>query len=150
MKPGFFFREAMRGSYWRVDAPTDERAIELRGTLRARDARRFLLDRVWHLDGEIDIEGFATNRPVDGTVTFRLFDERRMPYRARFVADDGRSYELRGQKEWTPIAPVDSISTLPASIYDDAGREFARVTLRFDVRNDVGRLLKSFRLSLRG
>ncbi len=148
MKPGFFFKEAMRGSYWRVDTPTAERAIELRAVLRARDVRQFVLDKTWQLEGEIDVEGFATKRPVEGTVVFRLLDERRMPYRARFVADDGRRYELRGQKEWTPIAPVESISTLPASIYDDEGREVARATLRFDVRNDTGALVKSFRLAL--
>lgn len=149
MKPGFFFREAMRGSYWKIDSPAEEHAIELHGILRARDVRRFALDKTWELEGEIDLEGFATKRPVQGSVAFRLLDERRMPYRARFVADDGRTYELRGQKEWSPIAPIESISTLPASIYDVDGREIARATLRFDVRNDVGRLVKSLRLSLR-
>jgi hypothetical protein len=40
------------------------------------------------------------------------------------------------------------MTVLPASLYDEAGEELARATLRFDVRSDLGRWLKSFRLHL--
>jgi hypothetical protein len=45
------------------------------------------------------------------------------------------------------------MTTLPASIYDADGKEFARAVLRFDVRGDLFKFIKSFRLkrpSLRG
>ena len=37
---------------------------------------------------------------------------------------------------------------LPASLYDASGEEIGRATLRFDLRADLGRWLKSFRVHL--
>ena len=148
MFPGFSFRETMSGSYWRLDAPTDEKAIAFRIEARAADLRRFARDKTWHITGTIDAEGLATARALDGTLVFKLVDERRLPYRFRFTGDDGRPYELSGQKEYSGLAPLESLTLLPASLYDEAGEEIARATLRFDARSDLGRWLKSFRLHL--
>jgi hypothetical protein len=150
MFPGFSFRETMSGSYWRLDAPAEERAISFTIDARARDLRRFARDRTWHITGSVDAEGLASRRPLDGTLAFRLVDERRLPYRFDFVGDDGQRYELSGQKEWSGLAPIESMTLLPASLYDQHGDEFARATLRFDARADLGRWLKSFRLHLFG
>jgi hypothetical protein len=40
---------------------------------------------------------------------------------------------------------VDTMTTLPASLYDAAGKEIARAVLRFDVRSDLKSFLRSFR-----
>jgi hypothetical protein len=147
---GFSFRESLRGNYWRLDAPTEERAIAFTIEARARDLRQFARDRMWRLNGRIDAEGLATRRPVEGTLGFKLIDEQRLPYRLRFQGDDGRAYELSGQKEWLGVAPIASMTTLPASLYDDKNEEIARATLRFDLRADWGRWMKSFRVHLLG
>lgn len=146
--PGFLFRETMSGSYHLLAHPTEERAIEFTIAVRASDIRRFAKDKTWAIDGEVELEGFASKRPLEGTLGFKLLDERRLPYRFTFVGDDGKRYELRGQKDFSPLAPVDSMTVLPASIYDAAGDEVGRATLRFDVRNDFGRWLRSFRVTL--
>lgn len=148
MFPGFSFRETMSGTYWRLDAPTEERAIAFTVEARAKSIRRFALDKTWSLTGSIDAEGLATARAVKGTLAFRLLDERRLPYRLAFTGDDGRSYELSGQKEWSGLSPIESLTTLPASLYGADGEEMARATLRFDVRSDLLVWLKSFRLHL--
>lgn len=148
MVPGFLFRETMSGSYHLLDSPTEERAIEFTIAVKARDLRRFARDKVWQIDGEVDLEGFAARRKLEGTLGFKLLDERRLPYRFTFTGDDGKRYEFRGQKDWSPIAPVDSMTVLPASIYDDGGKEVGRATLRFDLRNDFVSWLRSFRLKL--
>jgi len=148
MGPGFSFRETMSGSYWRLDAPTDERAITFHIEARAEDIRRFARDKVWRITGTIDAEGLATGRDIDGTLAFLLPDQRRLPYRFTFVGDDGRGYELSGQKEWSGLAPIESMTLLPASLYDTRGAEFARATLRFDLRADWARWMKSFRVHL--
>jgi hypothetical protein len=146
--PGFSFRETMSGSYWRLDAPTSERGISFTIEARARDLRRFVRDKTWHITGTVDVEGLASKRSLDGTLGFKLLEDRRLPYRFSFLGDDGRAYELSGQKEWSGLSPVGSMTLLPASLYDADGEEIARATLRFDLRSDLGRWMKSFRLHL--
>jgi hypothetical protein len=46
----------------------------------------------------------------------------------------------------TPLAIVEPFTTLSGSLYDDGRREIGRATLRFDLRSDIRKLLRSFRL----
>jgi hypothetical protein len=146
MLPGFSFREAMSGSYWLLDAPTEERAIALALEAYAPDIRRFAKDKTCRLRGTLDAEQMAAGRALEGSVAFRLIDEGRVPYRMAFTGDDGKHYELSGQKEWSSLAPLESITLLPATLYDQAGEEVGRATLRFDLRSDWARWMKSFRI----
>jgi hypothetical protein len=144
--PGFAFRESLAGSFHLLDAPADERAIALELEMRASALAAFVRERAWYVEGDLRAEGLAEHAPVKGTLGFRLFDEKRLPYRLGFDADDGKRYELRGQKDWTPIAPLESMTVLSASLYDEQSREVGRATLRWDLRNDLARTLASFRL----
>ena len=146
--PRLSFRERMSGSYWLLDAPTEERALTLSFEAHATEVGDFLRTRTWTLAGTIDAEGLAQGREVEGTLRFALIQERRIPYRFAFRGDDGCRYELCGQKEWTGLAPVTSLTLLPATLVDDRGGEVARATLRFDLRADVVDWVKSFRLRL--
>jgi hypothetical protein len=148
--PSLSFRERMSGSYWLLDTPTDERAITLSFEAHAADVSEFLRTRTWSLAGTIDAERLARRREVEGTLRFSLIEERRLPYRFAFRGDDGCRYELRGQKEWTGLAPVSSMTLLPATLLDERGQELARATLRFDLRADWAEWVKSFRLRLGG
>jgi hypothetical protein len=144
--PGFSFREELSGNYWRLEDPIDERAIRVELEARVGDARAFLQSRTGALSGRIDAEGLASGCAVEGNLLFRLLEERRSTYRFKFHGDDGGLYELCGQKEWNALAPLEALTLLPASIYDGAGQEIARATLRFDVRADWARWLTSLRL----
>jgi hypothetical protein len=148
MFPGLSFRETLNGSYWLLDEPTDERAIALALEVYTEDLRRLAASKTWSLRGTLDAEGLASARTVHGSLVFKLFDERRLPYRLAFTGDDGKRYELSGQKEWSGLAPLESITLLPASLYDETGEELGRATLRFDLRADWARWMKSFRISL--
>ncbi len=150
MFPGFSFRETMSGSYFMLAAPTDERAIAFTIEARASDVARFARDKTWGVRGTIDAEKLASGADLEGTLTFKLIDERRLPYRLAFRGDDGKRYELSGQKEWMGLQPIGSMTLLPASVYDEGGEEIARATLRFDLRSDWGRWLRSFRIHLLG
>lgn len=147
--PGLSFAEVLSGHYWRLDAPVDERAIrlDLRGTIP--DAAVFLRDKTLILSGTIDAEQLASAQKIEGTVHFKLLRERRVPYRCTFRGDDGRRYELFGDKEWNGLAPLESVTLLAASLYDEAGDEIARATLRFDLRADWAHWLGSARLLIR-
>jgi hypothetical protein len=138
----------MSGSYWLLAAPTEERAISFTIEARAGDVRRFARDRTWRITGTIDADGVASGRALEGTLAFKLLDERRLPYRFTFRGDDGGGYELSGQKEWSGLSPVVSLTLLPATLYDAGGKELGRATLRFDWRSDLGRWMKSFRVHL--
>ncbi len=146
MLPGLSFRQTLSGRYWRLDAPADERAICVTLHADARDVRAFARRKSWRITGIIEADGLATAKQLTGTVGSRLFEHRRLPYRLAFDGDDGRRYELSGQKEWSGLAPIASMSTLPASLYDEHGVEIARTTLRWDVRTDGVRCVRSLRV----
>jgi hypothetical protein len=142
---GLSFCQTLRGSYWLLDSPTDERAIALTIEASTGDVRAFARDRTWHVKGTIDAERLASGQTIEGALTFRLLDERRVHYRIAFRADDGRCYELSGQGEWSGFSPIASLTVLPASLYDDRGEETGRGSLRF-VRSEWARSIKSLRL----
>src|SRR5438309_379751 len=72
--------------------------------------------------------------------------ERRLPYDFTFRGDDDREYRFHGQKDVTMIALHDTMTTLPASLYDADGKEVGRAVLRFDVRGDLVKFLRSWKL----
>lgn len=146
MPLGFSFRETMSGSYWLLDAPTVERAIAFTVEALARDVRAFARDKTWRVSGVIDVEGIAASAPVGGKIVFRLLDERRISHQLEFVGDAGARYELVGQREFSGLSPLDSLTLLPASLCDDRGEEIGRATLRLDLRTDWAPWMKSLRL----
>jgi hypothetical protein len=150
VRPSLSFRETMHGTLWRLDAPTDERAVDVTLEARTGDLRDIPGDRTFRLRGTVDVERLATRAQAEGTLVFKLATERRLPYRVRFQGDDGRAYELSGQKEWLPFSPLESMTTLPATLYDDGGQEIARATLRFDLRHAWWPFLRSVRFHLLG
>lgn len=146
MRLGFRFTESMTGACHFLDTPVEERAIRFTITARAANVTRFLRDKVVDAEGEIDIEGFASSRPALGALVLKLIEDQRLRYDLSFEADDGKAYMLRGEQDVLFIAILDGMTTLPASIYDSAGKEVARAILRFDVKADLKALVSSFRL----
>ena len=120
---GFSFRQTMSGSYWLLDAPADDRAIAFTIEAATPDVRAFVRDKTWRITGKIDAERLASSKPLEGTLAFKLLDERRVAYRFTFEGDDGRRYELSGQEEWSGMSPIHSLTLLPASVYDEHGEE---------------------------
>lgn len=144
---GFRFHETMRGTYHFLDKPLDERAIAFSIAVETRGLRDFVSTRTAEIHGNVELDGFAKKTALTGTLAFKI-DERRLPYEFTFEADDGKTYKFRGQKDFSVFSVADSISTLPASLYDAEGKERGRALVRFDLRADTGKLLKSFRLRL--
>jgi hypothetical protein len=144
--PGLAFRETLSGNYWRLDAPTGVLAIAVTLDASAPDLVELARDRTFSVTGTVDAERLASGKPIAGTVALRFVQHGRIHYRLAFEGDDGCRYELGGQKEWSGLAPVESLTLLEGCIYDGSGEEMARATLRFDVRADWAAWLKSFRL----
>lgn len=142
----FEIREPLRGSYFLFDAQTETRAAEATLHVRGHVVRGALGDRKIDISGNVRFEKLAEDAALEGTIAFRLPDEGRLPYEFSFTGDDGRRYAVRGQKDFLPIGPASSLSTLPFSLYDDGETEIGRGTLRFDWRADYGKFLRSLRL----
>jgi len=148
--PGLSYRETMSGTYWRLDAPADERPIAFTIDVHARSLVDFARSRILEVTGTIDAERLARRKELKGAISFKLLSERRIPYRFSFKGDDGRGYELSGQREWSGLAPIASLTILPATLYDERGNEVGRATLRFDLRGQWASLMKSFRFRFGG
>jgi len=150
---GFQLAESMSGSYYLLDEPLRDHALRFRLRLGVNGLRRFLRERKVDAKGLIHVEGLAERAPegveLAGSLAMKLFDEKRIPYDLSFQGDNGRSYRLRGQRDFFMHDAVDSLTILPASLFDDAGLEIGRAVLRFDPKNDLGALVKSFRPRMR-
>jgi hypothetical protein len=147
---GFEVTESLSGSWYRLDDPTTDRAIRYTLKLGVAGIRRFMKERRLEAKGTIFIEGLAEGevdegRPLFGTIVWRLIDEKRVPYDLELQGDDGKHYRLRGQRDFFLHDAVDSLTVLPASIYDESGAELGRATLRFDARTELPKSLKSIR-----
>ncbi len=145
--PAFQFVETMAGSYRLLDPPSDERPMSF--TVRARSPRlaEFLRRREVAIEGEVDAEDFADHRPLRGSIGLDVLGTGLLPYRFEFTANDARRYRFDGTKRVHLSRFVRSMTTLPGEILDEAGRAVARAELRFDVRGDLRRFLRSWRLT---
>jgi hypothetical protein len=147
---GFELSEAASGSYYRLDDPLRDHAIRFSLRLAVDGLRRFARERKLFAEGTVVAEGLAAEgRPIEGTLTWKLLDEKRVPYDLAFEGDDGRTYRLRGQRDFQVHAALESLTILPASLYDEAGVEIGRAVLRFDPKQELPLLLKSFRPRMR-
>jgi len=150
---GFEMTESFSGSYYRLDEPLRDHAMRISLRLGVDGMRRFLRERKVAASGTVFAEKLAERAPdgvpLYGTLTMKLFDERRIPYDLAFEGDDGRTWRLRGQRDFFVHDAVDSLTILPASFYDDAGVEAGRALLRFDPKTELPALVRSFRPRVR-
>ncbi len=145
---GLRFAQTLRGNYHLLASPTDERAIELEVEAAVAALSGISKHPRARITGHLRAAGLAENARCEGTLGLEVARERRLPYDVTFVGDDGEGYRLRGQCDVSVLSLAESLSTLSASLYDAAGREMARATLRFDFRSELGKLLRSLRPTL--
>jgi hypothetical protein len=144
---GFKFRETMSGSYHLDATPDRERAISFTAAARVHDLPRFLRDRMAEIEGEVVMEGFAEHRPMRGTLEIDPVLGRKLVYEFDFEGDDGKKYRFAGRKTVEVLRPLETMTTLPAEVFDDAGKRVAEAVVRFDARSDLVKFLKSWRLA---
>ncbi len=150
---GFEVKESFSGSYYRLGEPLRDHAVRVSLRLGVDGLRRFLRERKVIAEGTIFAQQLAEREPegvpLAGSLTMKLFDEKRIPYDLSFEGDDGRTYRLRGQRDFFMHDAIDSLTMLPASLYDDANVEIARALLRFDPKTELPAFVKSFRPRVR-
>lgn len=142
---GFEFSETMSGSY-RLDAsPERERAIAFTVGARVRELGRFLRDKRAAIQGSIELEGFAAHRACRGTMVMDPLIGKIVGYELAFEDDAGRPHRLAGKKSVVLTRFFETMTNLPAEIFDPSGKRVGEARLRFDVRSDLLRFLRSFR-----
>ncbi|CAN5266368.1 hypothetical protein BH09MYX1_BH09MYX1_22880 [soil metagenome] len=147
---GLRFHETLRGGFHFLDAPTDERAIDVDLDIHIDGLRRFAKERTAAIEGKLVIEGFVDAR-VEGRIGLAVVRERRLPYELTFEGPSQSNgggtvrYRLVGEKYVGLLDAGENVTHLPMSLYDPSAREIARATLRFDVRSDLKRTLRSLR-----
>jgi hypothetical protein len=143
----FTFRETMSGTCRLASDP--DRALAIVFTVTARSPRigEFLRHREVAIEGTIDVEGVATQRPLTGTLGMDVLVTRRIPYDFAFTGDDGAAYRFTGEKTVRVTALLETMSRLPAALLDEGGATFADAELRFDLRGDLVAFLRSFSLT---
>jgi len=142
----FEFTETMAGTYHMTGQPSDQRRFSFTVTAQAQDGVRFARDGLARLTGTLEMEGFADEVPLEGTIEIQPITRKIIRYEFAFVGNDGEPYRFAGQKDIQFRHLLASWTTLPGSVYDGRGDEVARARTRFDVKNDLMPWLASFHL----
>ena len=142
---GFQFQETMTGTYTLAGAADLPRRIGFKTRVTAPDALRHLRDGMAELEGTLEMEGFADDVPLAGTIEISPLRKRLIRYEFSFVGNDGRPYRFVGQKDLKLLDPIGSFTNLPASLLDQAGKEIGQARVRFDLASDLLPMLVSFR-----
>jgi len=145
--PGFRFEERMEGRYQLVVAPSEERPIDFTLTARAPSLSRFLRKPEAEARGEANLVGFADHQPARGTILIDPVLGRRIAYDFEFRGNDGQTYRLKGQKDIALGRLAQSMSTLPAGIFDSAGARIGDAVVHFRYSSQLLRFLRSWRLT---
>jgi hypothetical protein len=147
-KLGFEFEEVMSGTYTKSGHPDETGAIRFQGRARAEDLLRHAKDGLTTLEGTLDMEGFADDVPLKGTIEIRPLLGRVIRYDFTFTGNDGNPYRFTGQKDIRFGAIKESMTSLSGAVTDGHGNEVARAVLRFDVKADLLPFLVSWKPAL--
>lgn len=143
---GLTFHETMRGHWYRLESPGDERPIEFTTIARVPRIADLLGNAVANLKGRVVADGLTAGAEFEGSLGLgALVRERRLPYAFSFRGDDGRKYRFDGAKEVELRDIPRTMTTLPAYLFDDAGNEVGRAILHFDLRGDLFKFLRSWK-----
>lgn len=141
---GFEFSETMEGTVEWSSEPGVKRPFKFEITAHAESTREHLKD------GMVDVRGVITAPPLtvgadcSGSMMIRPIGQKIIRYELSFVADDGKTYEVVGQKDIKYRSLVHSWTHLPLDVLDEQHRRVGVAATRFDVRRDMIGFLRSF------
>ena len=142
---GFQFAETMAGTVEWDAQPGVEHPFSFEVTAEAASLREHLQTGKATLRGVVHAPPLTQTADTEGIITIRPIGQRIIRYELRFAGDDGKAYELVGQKAIRWWAPVRTFTHLPAEIRDDQHRRVATCRTTFDLKHDGWSFLRSFR-----
>jgi hypothetical protein len=141
---GFEFSETMEGTVEWSSEPGVKRPFKFEITAHAESTREHLRDGMVEVRGVITAPPLAETADCSGTMTIRPIGQRLIRYELAFVGDDGKSYEVVGQKDIKLRSLVHSWTHLPLDVLDDQHRRVGVAATTFDVKRDMIGFLRSF------
>ncbi len=142
---GFSFAETMAGTVeWDKD-PGKQHPFSFEISVHAESTREHMKNGVAQIRGVVHAPPVAAAAEAEGTITIRPVGQRIIRYELTFVGDDGKRYEVVGQKDISYLRLLASFTTLPLEILDEEHRRVATCLTRFDLRRQGLSFLKSFR-----
>jgi hypothetical protein len=142
---GFEFAETMAGTIEHNAQPGVRHPFRFEITAYAESTKQHFLDGKAEINGVIYAPPIAEGAPVSGVITIRPIGQRIIRYELSFIGDDGKHYEMIGQKDIKWTSPFRTFTELPAEILDDNRRRVAICNTTFDLKNDWWRFFRSFR-----
>jgi hypothetical protein len=142
---GFQFAETMQGTVEWDGQPGVKHPFSFDVTAVAGSTRDHLFDGKATLRGVVHAPPLARAADADGIITIRPIGGRVIRYELRFTADDGKAYELVGQKDIRWHMPLHSFTHLPADILDAQRRRVGTCDTSFDLKRDWWRFVRSFK-----
>lgn len=143
---GLTFRETMSGGYHLSAEPAVDRPIEFTVRASIPSLRSLVSSPVFTIHGEVFALGLADHKVLRGTLCIDPFRARLLVYAFDFSGNDGEKYSFQGRKTLSQGNPVQAMTVLPGSLHDARGKEIGRALLRFDLRSDLFKFLRSFQL----
>jgi hypothetical protein len=142
---GFEFAETMSGTMELDAKPGAQHPFNFEMRVHADSTREHLRNGRARLIGVVHAPPLAEAADAEGTLLIRPVGQRVIRYEIQFVGDDGKRYEVVGQKDIRLRHLVQTWTTLPLEVLDEEHRRIATCLTRFDYRNDWWSFLRSFR-----
>jgi len=142
---GFQFEETMQGTVEWDREPGKKQPLRFDIEAHAESLRDHIATGRAEVHGTIHVPGLAEGALAEGTIVIRPIGQRFIRYELSFVGDDGKPYELVGQKDIRWLAPLVTFTTLPAEILDGDHRRIGTCLLHFDLKRDGWKFLRSWR-----
>ena len=142
---GFQFAETMAGTVEWDAEPGIQHPFSFEVTAEAISTRSHLQDGKARLHGVVHAPPLTQTADTTGTITIRPVGQRIIRYELQFTGDDGKPYELVGQKDIRWRDPIHSFTFLPAEILDREHRRIGTCQTTFDLKRHWWSFLRSFR-----
>lgn len=141
----FGFTEHMSGTYHPLRKDLPGGRFYFTFEVDCPDASRPFRTIIGRALGTVTMQGLADAASAAGTLELAPFSKRSIRYEFHFSSNDGQRYRFDGSKQIRWLHAIDSWTTLPGRVYDEAGTVVAEVIARFPLRTDFFKLLASFR-----
>jgi hypothetical protein len=141
--PGFQFDETMAGKVTLTgdDFPSGERDLLLKLRASVPRLHDYLRDGRTTLTGSATLEGLVESAPLTGSLW--IWPHRQIVRYELYFPVGNQRLRLSGQKDVRLFDFRHTMSTLPARLYDESGREVGHGTVLFDWA-DLPSFLRSF------
>ena len=142
---GFEFAETMSGTFEMDKAPGTKHPLRFDIQVHAPSTREHMKTGRARVTGVVHAPPLADSADAEGTIIIRPLGQRIIRYELSFLADDGKRYELVGQKDIQLRRLLHTWTHLPMEILDEDHRRVATCLTRFDYQKDWWSFLRSFR-----